>query len=96
MLSPAYDVVPSAQGLGYQAMLGDNATESTLVNSLSQSRQFGLKADAARNIVKAMCSSVANWKKAFKSKGVAKRDIDLFAQYIDGDRLRQQRDEFSG
>ncbi|WP_309680621.1 HipA domain-containing protein, partial [Polaromonas sp.] len=39
-LSPAFDVVPSAQGLGYQAMgVGDQATESTLVNALSQARQ---------------------------------------------------------
>lgn len=96
LLSPAYDVVPSAQGLGYQAMLvGDQATESTLVNALSQARQFGLKPDAARSIVKALSSSVASWKTAFKSKGVAKRDIDLLAQYIDGDRLAQQRNEFS-
>ena len=48
-LSPAFDVVPSAHGLGYQAMLvGDRATQSTLVNALSQARQFGLKVDAAR------------------------------------------------
>ncbi len=95
LLSPAYDVVPSAQGLGYQAMLvGDKATESTLANALSQARQFGLKKDAACNILVAVSSRVASWKKAFRSKGVATRDIDLLAQYIDGDRLRQQRDEF--
>ena len=28
-------------------------------------------------------------------KGVTAHDIDLLAQYIDGDRLRRQRDEFS-
>jgi hypothetical protein len=37
---------------------------------------------------------MAGCKTAFKSRGVAKRDIDLLAQYIDGERLAQQRNEF--
>ncbi|MEO6319213.1 MAG: HipA domain-containing protein, partial [Polaromonas sp.] len=96
LLSPAFDVVPSAQGLGYQAMLvGDQATESTLVNALSQARQFGVKADAARSIIRELATKLATWKKEFSAQGVAARDIDLLAQYIDGDRLRHQREEFS-
>ena len=94
-LSPAFDVVPSAQGLGYQAMrVGDQATESTLVNALSQARQFGLKADAARAIVHAVALRVASWKETFSAQGVTAHDIDLLAQYIDGDRLRHQREAF--
>ena len=96
LLSPAFDVVPSAQGLGYQAMLvGDQATESTLVNAMSQARQFGLKLDAARAIISEVALRVAGWKEAFSAQGVAASDIALLAQYIDGDRLRRQRDEFS-
>jgi len=96
LLSPAFDVVPSAQGLAYQAMaVGDDASESTLVNALSQARQFGLKADAAHTIVQQIASRVSGWKKHFKAKGVAEPDIALLAQYIDGDRLRHQRAEFS-
>ena len=95
-LSPAFDVVPSAQGLGYQAMLvGDQATESTLVNALSQARQFGLTADAARAVIKEVSAGVAGWKGAFTAKGVMGRDIDLLAQYIDGDKQRLQRGEFA-
>lgn len=95
-LSPAFDVVPSAQGLGYQAMLvGDQATESTLFNALSQARQFGLKLDAARTLISEVALRVAGWKEAFSAQGVTASDIDLLAQYIDGDRLRSQRDEFS-
>ena len=95
-LSPAFDVVPNAHGLGYQAMLvGDQATESTLVNALSQARQFGLKVDEARAIIREVALRVAGWKEAFLAKGVAVSDIDLLAQYIDGDRLRRQREEFS-
>lgn len=95
-LSPAFDVVPSAQGLGYQAMLvGDQATESTLVNALSQARQFGLKLDAAHAIIREVAWRVAGWKEAFLANGVLASDIDLLAPYIDGDRLRRQREEFS-
>ena len=95
LLSPAFDVVPRAQGLGYQAMdVGDQATESTLVNALSQARQFGLKADAARAIVSEVAAKVAGWKEEFSAKGVAAADIDLLAQYIDGDKLRHQREAF--
>lgn len=88
-------MVPSAQGLGYQAMrVGDQATESTLVNALSQARQFGLKADAARAIVHAVALRIANWKEEFSAQGVTAHDIDLLAQYIDGNRLRHQREAF--
>jgi serine/threonine-protein kinase HipA len=94
-LSPAFDVVPSAQGLGYQAMaVGDLATESTLVNALSQARQFGLKPDAAHAILREVASGVAGWKAAFAAKGVSNSDIELLAQFVDGDRLRVQRDAF--
>ena len=94
-LSPAFDVVPSAQGLGYQAMVvGDQASESTLVNALSQARQFGLKPDAARAIISEIAAKVGGWKDEFAAKGVAAADIDLLAQYIDGDKLRHQRQAF--
>lgn len=95
-LSPAFDVVPSAQGLRYQAMVvGDQAAESTLANALSQARQFGLKPDAAHAIVREVASGVAGWKKAFAAQGVSNSDLTLLAQYIDGDGLRHQRDEFA-
>jgi serine/threonine-protein kinase HipA len=97
LLSPAFDVVPSAQGLGYQAIVvGEQATESTLLNALSQARQFGLKPDAAHAILQEVSTGVARWKEAFKAMGVSGQDIALLAQYIDGDRLRLQREEFAG
>lgn len=95
-LSPAFDVVPSTHGLGYQAMrVGDQATESTLLNALSQARQFGLKGDAAHAVIREVALTVAGWKEAFSAQGVKASDIDLLAQYIDGDRLRHQREAFS-
>lgn len=96
LLSPAFDVVPSAQGLGYQAMLvGDQATQSTLANALSQARQFGLQPDAAHDIARQVSAGVAAWKAAFAACGVDRRDIDLLAQYIDSDTLLHQREEFT-
>ncbi len=92
LLSPAFDIVPSAQGLGYQQMLvGDAASESTLDNALSQAMQFGLRPAPARNIASEMGRVVAGWKKHFRSLGVVRRDLDEIAQYIDSDRLRAQR-----
>lgn len=96
LLSPAFDVVPSAQGLGYQAMrVGTQGTESTLENALSQSRHFGLKPDTARAIVADVCAGVAGWKCSFAAEGVTSRDLALLAQYVDGDRLRLQREAFT-
>jgi len=95
LLSPAFDVVPSAHGLGYQAMaVGDQGTESTLVNALSQARQFGLKVDAAHAIIAEVAMKIDSWKDRFAAKGVRATDIDLLAQYINGDRLRSQRKAF--
>ena len=94
-LSPAFDVVPGAHGLGYQAILvGDRATQSTLVSAPSQARQFGLKVGAARTLTSEVAAKVAGWKEAFSAQGLAANDIDLLAQYIDGDRLRGQREAF--
>ena len=94
-LSPAFDVVPSAQGLGYQAMgIGDQGTESTLANALWQARQFGLKADVVPAIITEVAIKVDGWIEAFAAKGVLPTNIDLLAQYIDGDRLHSQRKAF--
>jgi serine/threonine-protein kinase HipA len=43
-LSPAFDVLPSGQGLGYQQMrVGKDANDATLANAVSEANQFGLK-----------------------------------------------------
>jgi serine/threonine-protein kinase HipA len=91
-LSPAYDIVPSAQGLRYQQMrVGQYGSESTLENALSDSRQFSLSLKQAKTIVKDICLIVATWQSHFLSKGVVSRDIDELSQYIDGDFLMLQR-----
>ncbi|HTH80238.1 MAG TPA: HipA domain-containing protein [Ramlibacter sp.] len=94
LLSPAFDVLPTAQGLGYQQMLvGAQGAESTLANALSRSLQFGLKEDAAREIVSEVCLLVEGWKNAFADTGVTTPDIDYLAQFIDRDALLRERRE---
>lgn len=93
-LSEAFDIVPSAQGLGYQQLrVGAAGTESTLENALSESRSYGLGRDAATAIVRDICRVVEGWKDSFAAQGVTSGDLDLLAQYIDGPRLIEQRRE---
>ena len=95
-MSPAFDVVPSNQGLRYQQMrVGKAGAESTLENALSESKAFGLREDRAVGIVGAIAKKIAGWKAFFASKGVLPRDIDSLAQYIDGDFLYSQRKQFA-
>jgi serine/threonine-protein kinase HipA len=92
LLSPAFDMVPSAQGLGYQAIeVGDRGTESSIENALTRASSYGLKKDAARAIAGEVAAVVDGWQDHFRALGV--RDVDLAAlsQYIDGDNLRAQR-----
>jgi serine/threonine-protein kinase HipA len=96
LLAPAFDVVPAAQGLGYQAILvGDAGAESSLANALSQVRAFGLAPAAGREIVAEVARGVAGWQPHFRSLGVRDADIDMLAQYLDGDRLGRERQEFA-
>lgn len=91
-LSEAFDIVPSAQGLGYQQMrVGNSGTESSLDNALSDCKAFGLQQDGARAIVAEICRVVQGWQANFKSLDVSARDLELLAQYIDGPRLTNQR-----
>lgn len=94
LLSPAFDVLPAAQGLGYQQLaVGKQGAESTLVNALSSCAQFGLTAAAARAIVRDVCVAVERWKEAFSAMGVNDADIDYLARFIDREALRAQRAE---
>lgn len=83
LLSPAFDIVPSAQGLGYQAMsVGDAGAESSLDNAMTQCRQFGLSIAQAKGIVSLIQTNVAKWMVHFRSEGVTERDLETLAQYI--------------
>jgi serine/threonine-protein kinase HipA len=95
-LSPAYDVLPSGQALGFQQMrVGDQEADSTIVNALSMSRMFSLGKDDAVREVRNVARIVGGWKEHFKSCGVTSGDIDLYAEQIDRPFLRDQRNEIN-
>lgn len=88
LLSPAYDVLPTAQGLGVQALqVGEAGTESSLDNALSQARAFGLRQPQAQAIVASIARVVDGWKAHFQAAGVRDADIDVLSRYLDGSRL---------
>jgi len=96
VLSPAFDVLPSAQALGYQQMrVGTWQGDSTLDNALSEARQFGLDQAQAREQVRRVCAVVSRWHDHFAAAGVSRRDLDALASTIDRPFLRDQRRAFA-
>ena len=95
-LAPAYDVLPTNSGQGYQEFIcGDHGRDSTIDNAMSQCEAFGLSPAQAASEVSAVIGVVNDWREHFVHAGVTARDIDSLAQHIDGDPLRKQRAEFS-
>jgi serine/threonine-protein kinase HipA len=83
-LSPAFDVLPSAQSLGYQQMrVGTDMHDSTLKNAFSEHAQFALKADEARQEIQSVGDVVSTWKTHFAETGARAGDIDFLARHID-------------
>ena len=91
-LSPAFDVLPAAQGLGYQQMrVGALGHEASMANALSEVRAFGLTDAQASQMVAGIAEQVAQWQALFKEQDVRGGDLDVLAQYLDGTHLREQR-----
>src|SRR5262249_1331915 len=83
-LSPAFDVLPLGQALGYQEMrIGTSEGESTIENALSMSSLFALKEMDAIDEVRAVVAVVNTWQKHFAKAGVSARDIESYAEQID-------------
>lgn len=91
-LSPAYDILPSGQALGFQQMrVGEQEADSTVANALSMANLFGLsKLDAARQVGEVV-QVVNGWREHFAQCGVTAGDIEMYAQQIDRPFLRDQR-----
>jgi serine/threonine-protein kinase HipA len=91
-LSPAFDVLPSGQALGFQQMrVGEQEADSTVVNALSLSEMYGLSKNEALKEAQAVARVVDGWKPHFAASGVTQRDIDLYAEQIDRPFLSDQR-----
>lgn len=94
-LSPAFDVVPAGQALGYQQMrVGEHDLDATLDNAMSMARLFALSRDAAAEQVRHVCRVVGGWQAHFARCGVTVRDIASLAEQIDRPFLRAQREGF--
>lgn len=93
-LSPAFDVLPSGQGLGFQQMrVGRDGTLSTMANALTEHAQFDLTRQAATTIVREVAMVVNDWYTHFKNCGVRAGDIAALAALIDRPFLYDQRSE---
>ncbi len=91
-LSPAFDVLPTGQALGYQQMrVGRDGAVSSIDNALSEANQFGLRAQDARDEVRTVAAVVDGWRDHFVACGVSASDIDLLAAQIDRPEWVSQR-----
>ena len=91
-LAPAYDVLPTNSGQGYQEFIcGAQGRESTLDNAMSQCEAFGLPPAQAAAEVARVIEVVNGWQAHFAQQGVTARDLRSLAERIDGQALREQR-----
>ena len=94
-LAPAYDLLPTHSGQGYQEFIcGAQGRDSTLDNAMSECDAFGLTPTEAASEVLRVVEVVNTWKSHFAQLGVSSRDIENLAQQIDGDNLLKQRTGF--
>ena len=91
-LAPAYDVLPTNSGQGYQEFIcGAQGRDSTLDNAMSQCDAFGLLPAQAAAEVASVVGVVNAWQDHFAKAGVTQRDIESLAERIDGEDLLNQR-----
>lgn len=94
-LAPAYDVLPTNSGQGFQEFnCGAHGQESTLANAMSQCDAFGLQpAQAAAQVIQVI-EVVNTWRAHFESMGVSKSDLDCLSERINSEELLSQRQTF--
>jgi serine/threonine-protein kinase HipA len=91
-LTPAYDVLPTLQNLGYQSMLvGTAGAASSLENALTEINEFGIKKPRAITLIQEVAKTVDGWESHFTQHGVRPSDIEILRASVDRDALREQR-----
>ena len=91
-LAPAYDVLPTNSGQGYQEFVcGAQGADSTLENAMSQCDAFGLTPAQAAAEIAIVIDVVNRWQEHFAQLGVTVRDIASLATHLDGEALLNQR-----
>ena len=95
-LAPAYDVLTTNSGQGYQEFIvGTDQRDSTLVNAMSQCELFGYTPAQAAAEVARVIQVVDGWRAHFAGCGVSDGDLESLAERIDGTLLMDQRKAFS-
>jgi serine/threonine-protein kinase HipA len=95
-LAPAYDVLTTNSGQGYQEFIvGTAQRDSTLSNAMSQCELFGYTKAQAAAVVVRVIKVVDGWRKHFAGCGVAQADLESLAERIDGNQLLGQRQAFN-
>jgi serine/threonine-protein kinase HipA len=94
-LAPAFDVLPTSQSLGYQAMVvGRQGAESSIDNALSMSAAYRLTPQAAVEEIRKVAGVVDSWQAHFAGKGLSATVIKALALHIDRPFLLKQRQSF--
>jgi serine/threonine-protein kinase HipA len=95
-LAPAYDVLSTNSGQGYQEFIvGVDQRDSTLSNAMSQCELFGYtRVQAAAQVVRVI-EVVDGWREHFERCGITQSDLESLAERIDGDPLLSQRRMFN-
>lgn len=94
-LAPAYDILPTNSGQGYQEFIcGVHGRDSTLENAMSQCEAFGMLPNEAAPEVAFVIETVNAWRAHFEQAGVSRQDISSLAERIDGNELMAQRTQF--
>jgi serine/threonine-protein kinase HipA len=95
-LAPAYDVLTTNSGQGYQEFIvGTGQRDSTLSNAMSQCELFGYTPAQAAGEVVRVIKVVDGWRMHFAACGVAQADLESLAERIDGAPLLGQRQGFN-
>jgi serine/threonine-protein kinase HipA len=83
VLTPAFDVLPTHQGLGYQSIrVGKEGSVSSLTNALSDHLSFGLHLEEAKALVNQVKAVTSQWQQHFAQAGVSAADIESLSQTI--------------
>ncbi|MCY7389051.1 MAG: HipA domain-containing protein [Burkholderiales bacterium] len=97
LLSPAFDVLPTAQALGYQSMIvGHEGTISSVENAMSMSQAYGLNRTEALAEAARVAEVVNDWQTHFAASSVDRNTINSLADQIDRAYLLVQRKALAG
>ncbi len=83
-LTPAYDLVPapvaSLERRDLAMTVGTFGRTASIYNLISQCERYGLTAEAAREEIEKIVTTVRTWRDHFRACGVSEKDVDYMAQ----------------